>query len=484
MDFTKKNKKDINFTSITQEDLSWEDLKLILDNSFDEIYVLNSSGIIIYVNNVSTLHYGSLADELIGKSYQYLQEKQYCTPPVLPIVMKEKKIITMEQKTKTGRTITVTATPVFDEIGEIRMIVMNSRDISSILALKNKLELNMINQAKYKDAMVHHQIGKKYNDITLQSKAMQMCYSLGKRVSRFDCGVLILGDSGVGKNFFARYIHNQSNRKDEPFITINCATIPKELLESELFGYVKGAFSGADSKGKQGLAFVANKGTLFLDEIGEMPYNVQAKILQLVQDHSFIPLGGTKEVTVDIKLIVATNQNLEELMEKGQFRKDLYYRLDTIKITIPPLRERIEDIIPLVKKFLNKYNKKHKTQMVLSDDAIDALLHYSWPGNVRELEHLIERLILINEKNVLDVLDLPSEILNKRTQEKKYPTSNQISLHIPTKEEEKQQIIENYIILKSTYKVAEKLNISQSKVARIVKSYRNAKTVESDVSIK
>ncbi|MEG2639772.1 MAG: sigma 54-interacting transcriptional regulator, partial [Clostridiales bacterium] len=327
--------RDVNATNITPQDLSWDDLKMILDNSFDEIYVIDSNGKIIYVNNVSTLHYGFMADELIGQNYLYLQEKQCCTPPLVPIIMKEKKTITMEQKTRTGKIITVTATPIFNQHGEVRMTIMNSRDISNIITLKNTLELKHKKQKQYKEAMLHYQSEK--GNMVAESKAMQMCLSLGKRVARFDTGILILGDSGVGKSLLAHYIHNESKRKNEPFITINCASIPKELLESELFGYVKGAFSGAQTKGKEGLAAVANKGTLFLDEIGEMPYNVQAKILQLVQEHSFIPLGGVKETGVDIKIIAATNQNLDKLVEQGLFRKDLYYRLDTIKIEIPSL---------------------------------------------------------------------------------------------------------------------------------------------------
>ena len=464
----KQNKqKYATYTNITPENLSWDALKMILDNSFDEIYVLDRTGKILYVNNVSTLHYGILADELIGKSYLYLKENGYCDPPVFPIVLKEKKTVVMEQKTKTGKTITVTATPVFDADGELQMVVMNSRDISNILRLKQQLKLNIKNQEKYKDAMLHHQTEKEF---LFQSDAMQMCYALADRISRFDSGVLILGDSGVGKSFLARYIHNQSKRRNEPFITVNCAAIPKDLLESELFGYAKGAFSGADSKGKQGLAAIANNGTLFLDEIGEMPYETQSKILRLVQDHTFIPLGGTKEVTVDIKLIAATNQKLEKLVDEGAFRKDLYYRLNTIKLEIPPLKERTEDIIPLIYFFLTKFNKKYKTKAVFTEEALTAMEQYDWPGNVRELEHMIERMILINDKEMLDLSDLPPEL--KRKKEHKIAVPAEESLHIPSKEEEKRRIIQCYLELKSTYKVAEKLKISQSKVARIIKQHR------------
>lgn len=462
-------KKYATYTDINEEHLTWDVMKLILDNSFDEIYVLDHTGKIVYVNNVSTLHYGVLPGELIGKNYKYLHDNHYCDPPVFPVVIKEKKTVVMDQRTSTGRKLTVTATPVFDENGNIEYIVMNSRDISGILSLKRKLVSSLEKQEKYKNAMLHHQEEDRFIS---QSRAMRECYAIGSRVSRVDSGVLILGESGVGKSFLARHIHNQSDRKEEAFITLNCATIPGELLESELFGYKKGAFSGADSKGKSGLAMVANKGTLFLDEIGELPYEMQAKILRLVQEHCFIPLGGTKEVHVDIKIIAATNRDLKTLVEQGAFRSDLYYRLNVIKIEIPALKERKEDILPLIRHFLAKFNRKYKTQKMFSPDADALLQQYSWPGNVREIENVVERLVIITDGDRIERKDLPPEIAEAVQPEKNEASIGELPLHIPTKSEEKNRIIEKYIELRSTYKVAKELHVSQSKVARIVKKYR------------
>ncbi|MDO4541778.1 MAG: sigma 54-interacting transcriptional regulator, partial [Bacillota bacterium] len=348
----------------------------------------------------------------------------------------------------------------------------NSRDISSISALKSQLGISLTSQEKYKEALLRYQDSD--NDgFIIKSKEMKRCCALGKQVADIDSGVLIMGDTGVGKTFLAKYIHKQSQRRSEPFITIDCATIPKDLLESEVFGYAKGAFTGANSKGKQGLAELANHGTLFLDEIGEIPCQMQAKMLRLVQDHTFIPIGGVKEVTVDIKLIAATNQNLWELVEKGKFRKDLYYRLDTIKIEIPPLSQRREDITALVDYFLKSFCKKYKKEISFSEQAMEALLHYSWPGNVRELEHIIERLVIINKKPLIDFLDLPKEIILMPQQGKAIGNMPLKKLHILTKEEEKQEIIYKYMVLRSTYKVAEALGISQSKVSRIIKQHRD-----------
>lgn len=461
-------------TNISPQDLSWEDLKMILDYSYDEIYVIDSNGYIIYVNDVSRRHYDIGTEKLIGKPYYYLRDNNYCSPPVVPVVMAQKKTVTMEQVTRTGKTLTVTATPILNEDGSVRMIVMNSRDITGIIKLKNNLKRSQEISEQYKKALIHYQTAKeRYRNIIADSLSMQECLSLASRLSDFDTTVLLLGESGVGKNVLARYIHNNGIRKDGPFITINCASIPANLLESELFGYVKGAFSGANREGKPGLAMLAEKGTLFLDEIGELPIGLQSKILQLVQDHSFFPVGASKEVSVDTRIIAATNQDLEECVQKGTFRKDLYYRLNTIKIEIPPLRERQEDIPSLIDFFLEKYNNKYKTDVFISAEGIDLLRKYKWPGNIRELEHVIERLVLINGSSEIKGTDLPREVLmsgNISKTEKKEFTG--IAL-LPSKENEIREIIQAYINLKSTYKVAKMFHVSQSKVARIIKKYRS-----------
>jgi len=468
-----------NPTNISPQDLSWEDLKMILDYSFDEIYVIDAKGIIIYVNDVSLRHYNIGAEELIGKSYLYLRDNDFCSPPVVPVVIAEKKTVTMEQITRTGKTLTVTATPILKEDGSIRMIVMNSRDITNIIRLKNNLKKSQEISEQYRKALLHYQtVHEGYQDIIAASAAMRECLSLAKRVARFDTTVLLLGESGVGKNILARYIHNNGSRRDGPFITINCASIPENLLESELFGYVKGAFSGANREGKPGLAMLADKGTLFLDEIGDLPFSLQSKILQLVQEHSFFPVGGSKEVFVDIRIIAATNQDLLTCVEQGTFRKDLYYRLDTIKIEIPSLRERSEDIPALITYFIDKYNLKYKTEVGISAEAVGALMKYKWPGNIRELEHVIERLVLISESSEININELPREVLkadhireSESADSKTISPSEKISM-LPSKSEETQEIIQAYLRLKSTYKVAQELNISQSKVARIVKKFR------------
>ena len=213
-----------------------------------------------------------------------------------------------------------------------------------------------------------------YRDITLQ------------QVSETDIAVIITGESGVGKEVLANYIHSVSSRRDKPYIKVNCGAIPPTLMESELFGYEKGAFTGAEKGGKPGIFELANNGTLFLDEIGEIPITLQPKFLRVLQENEFMRVGGTKPISVDVRVIAATNRDLLKEVELGNFRKDLYYRLNVVDIQIPPLRERRDDILPLSLSFLDKYNKKYRMDKSFSPEVMDVFMASKWDGNIRELQ--------------------------------------------------------------------------------------------------
>ncbi len=222
--------------------------------------------------------------------------------------------------------------------------------------------------------------------------------------------ILILGESGTGKGLIAEIVHCNSQRKDMPFISINCSAIPENLLESELFGYRKGAFTGAASD-KKGLISMADQGTLFLDEIGDMPLGLQAKILKVIENGEVLPLGETKPKFVDVRLVAATNKNLEEQIIKGLFREDLYYRLNVIEVRIPPLRERKEDIEVLARHFVEKYNKENQKRVVgITEGAMDVLNRYPWPGNIRELRNVMERAVVLAGGERIDIGDLPDRV--------------------------------------------------------------------------
>ena len=229
---------------------------------------------------------------------------------------------------------------------------------------------------------------------------------------------MILGETGVGKDVFAKKIHEHSSRKDEPFFKINCATIPENLIESELFGYDPGAFSGASSKGKPGYFELADRGTLFLDEIGELPLSMQAKLLRVLQDQEVLRIGSTKVKKVDVRFIAATNRNLDLAIKEGSFRSDLYYRLHVAVLEIPPLRERTEEVIPLINYFLDKFNTKYKKKMDFSQEVKQLLKSYKWPGNVREIENLIQGLIVTRDEEILQLPDLPGYLLVNTAKDK------------------------------------------------------------------
>lgn len=454
-------------------DLSWHDLREILDHSYDEIFVIDAKGVVLYVNDACYRHYGVLPSELIGKPVNYMGEKGYCSPILAAVFLERKRTITLEQTTAVGKTLTVTAVPIFDEEGELTKVVMNARDMSDIQKLKNDLDKSrkMVNQ--YRDEI--HELEREnlgFAGIIAEDPKMRACMTMARKIGIADANILILGESGVGKNVLAQYIHKVSPRRNEVIMQINCASIPENLLESELFGYCKGAFSGAEKSGKKGLAALAHKGTLFLDEVGELPLSLQAKLLQLVQEHSFIPIGGTEQVAVDIRIIAATNRNLWQAVEEGRFRKDLYYRLSVIELEIPPLRERRQDIPFLVQFFLSELNAKYKTYTTVTPETLDLFAHYQWPGNVRELQHILEQIILVNDLGIIASEDLPERfhhVESTRARKAKSRTPE-------AREREIEEIIALYEELQSSYKVAERLGISQSKATRIINKHYKCKT--------
>ncbi len=244
-------------------------------------------------------------------------------------------------------------------------------------------------------------------EIVAESPKMKELLMLAKKVARSQATVLLLGESGTGKEVLATLIHRLSPRAQEPFLKLNCAAIPESLLESELFGHEKGAFTGADRL-KQGLFEIADQGTIFLDEIGDMPLPLQAKLLRVLQEGTFRRVGGVREIKVDVRVIAATNQDLEVMVKEGRFREDLYWRLNVVSLRLPPLRERREDIIPLAQFFLHKFAQKHGKEIKgFSKEALEVLLSYHFPGNVRELENMIERAVILAEEDLITREDLP-----------------------------------------------------------------------------
>ncbi|MBS4030565.1 MAG: sigma 54-interacting transcriptional regulator [Clostridiales bacterium] len=288
---------------------------------------------------------------------------------------------------------------------------------------------------------IHSDEGKAFSGIHGHSPRLKEVVSVANKVALTNAAVLIRGESGTGKELFARAIHKVSRRRECPFIAINCGAIPPNLFESELFGYDGGAFTGADKKGKKGAFELADGGTLFLDEIGEMQYTMQVKLLRVLQENVFFRVGGAKEVKVNVRIVAATNKDLEKMVEEGVFRRDLYYRLNVVSMEIPPLRERKGDIPELVYEFINEYSQSHNKKVDdISSDLMAAFLKYNWPGNVRELRNIIERLVILTEGNLINKDYLPPLLLEK-LKHKTARESQDILLDTATKNVEREIIM-------------------------------------------
>ncbi|MBG9713017.1 sigma-54 interaction domain-containing protein [Bacillus cereus] len=437
------------------------DLKDVFEYAFDEIFVTDEQGIVVRVNSTCERHYQLAAEELVGKHVKELQKDGIFYPSATLEVIEKKRPIELVQTTKSGEYLHVRTRPVFDDEGNLRRVISYSRDLTELYQLRQKVE-EMDNQLKtYKKELRETY---EHEGLIFKSLAMQKIVDTIKKVSVVDSTVLVLGETGVGKSRLVRHLHEVSHRKNESFYEINCAALPTNLIESELFGYSGGSFTGANREGKKGLLESAHKGTLFLDEIGEMPIEIQAKLLQVLQEKTFRPIGGRELKKVDVRIVAATNRDLSEMVKQGTFRKDLYYRLNVIPIAIPPLRERTEDILPLIYHYLQHFNKKYGRDVKLAPGTLQMFVGYAWEGNNREIENVIER-IVITVDDVVTVEDLPLSM-----QEAAVEQSGQ-SLYKMLEEVERNIILKAYKTYGSSYKVAEFLQISQSAATRKIKKF-------------
>lgn len=387
--------------------LFWENKMLwsLSESSFDGIFLTDAHGRIVYFNPAYLEISGFSKEQLIDRNIKDLIQTGEIPDACSPEVMKTKKPVTKVINYYHGVSALVTSTPIFDDTGKLVRIFSNVRDITQLIKLRAQLGEY---SRRLRQAELSHQAE---NKLIAASKIMETLIKTAARIANFSSPVLIQGESGVGKDMLARYIHDCNDiATDRPFVQINCGAIPELLLESELFGYEAGAFTGASNKGKIGLLELANQGTLFLDEIGEIPLTLQVKLLQVLQTNTFFRVGGTKKTTLTTRIIAATNSNLEELLAAGRFRQDLYYRLNVIPIKIPPLRERREDIVPLLLHFLEKNNQKFNLSLRLAPRTIELLANYSWPGNVRELSNVLENMMIMTDGSVIEDQVIPLHI--------------------------------------------------------------------------
>lgn len=334
-------------------------LEEIIEHSFDGIYITDGNGNTIMVNRAYEQITGLKKKEVLGKNMESLVRSGVISVSGSLHAIRENRVVTLSQEFKTGKKAVITSSPIYDEDGDISMVVTNVRDLTEIYQLKERVVEQKQEEEKLRQNLMHVQNQMMEEDMIVQDENALRVVFMADKVAPLDATVMLLGETGVGKEVFARYIFKKSHRKDQNFIKVNCGAIPENLLESELFGYEKGAFTGASRNGKIGLFELADKGTIFLDEIGELPLNMQVKLLRAIQEKEIERIGGTRPIKIDVRIIAATNRNLEAMMQEGKFREDLYYRLMVFPIQIPALRERPGDIEPLAGFFLEKFNKKY-----------------------------------------------------------------------------------------------------------------------------
>jgi len=373
---------------------------------------------------------------------------------------------------KNEKTVLLTGTPIYSDEGKIIMVVTTLRDMADLNRLQDMLARKEKEKERYRQELIRLRLQQmNMDDIVVASPQMKHIMQQAIQVSQVDSTVLITGESGVGKEIVTRMIHRAGQRENGPLITANCAAIPENLLESELFGYCGGSFTGARKEGKPGLFELADGGTLFLDEIGEVSLNVQVKLLRAVQEREIMRIGGKKPVKVNVRLIAATNSDLKTMVEKRTFRKDLYYRLNVIPIHIPPLRERVEGISILCFHFLDKFSKRFKKKYILRPEVVRALEAYSWPGNVRELENTIERMAVLTGGTEIRLEDLPANIAaGEENRSDLHPVVVE-PLSDAVERLEREILKKAYESGKSTRKLAQLLNISQSTAVRKLKKF-------------
>lgn len=389
------------------QDLSEFDFREIGDHLYDGIYIADGNGKTLYVNKAYTRITGIQAEEVVGRQVEDLMKEGLYRNAVTPEVIKHKKQVnSMGESLRSHKKMLITGNPVFDEAGNVKTVVVVDREITDLLSMKAELEAS-----QQKIMAVEQDRNKSNQEIELLRRQQMNSGLIGMspgikqviaqihQVAKLDVTVLITGETGTGKEVVSNEIYLNSNRNTGPFIKVNCAAIPSNLLEAELFGYEKGAFTGATTSGKLGMFELADRGTLLLDEIGDMHLELQSKLLRVIQQKEVTRVGGAKPIKLDVRILSSTNFDLKELVRQGKFREDLYYRLNVFPIHLPPLRHRVEDIDELIKYFLEIYNAKYSRTASIESDGIEVFKQYPWPGNVRELQNIIERLVIITESN-------------------------------------------------------------------------------------
>ena len=443
----------------------------LLDALHDGVYITDADGITLKVNSAYERLTGLRSEDVVGQHMQALVEQGVISQSVSLRVLKEGKALSLMQSVSQGKRLLVSGTPIFAEDGHVRYVVSTVRDMTELLRMKHERdELQQLRKLRSSTAKLH--AGQR-DDLLDTSPVANLpasgrVFALARQVAASDVKVLLQGETGVGKTLIAQYIHKSSPRAAQPFLALNCGALPENLIEAELFGYVAGAFTGAGSKGKRGLLELAHQGTVFLDEIGDLPLALQVKLLKVIEESRFIPVGGLELKEVDVRIVTATHHDLRAMVSEGRFRADLYYRLNVVPIHVPALRERREEIQPLLDFYLAEFNQRYGRELSWGLEALDALTDYDWPGNIRELINLVERLVVTCSAGSVELFDLPEEMRaarGARDDEHLLPLRKQVE------QLERRLIRQALVQHKTTREAARVLGLSQATLVQKMKRW-------------
>lgn len=440
----------------------------------DGVVISDDQGTVLMANQAVEVLTGINIGDLVGKNLMQLTDAGvFINEPASFLVRRQKSKVNIIQQYYTGKNITVSASPVFGPDGNVRSVVSCLRDITETVKLQEELEetkqLTSRYHAELSELRLQQMQGRK---IIAHSHKFRQAVDLAMRVARADSTVLILGESGVGKEVIAHLIYQLSKQRDQgAFIKINCGAIPEDLLESELFGYEAGAFTGAKKEGKPGMFELAQDGILFLDEIAELTPKLQVKLLRVLEEKELFRVGSVKPKKIDVRILAATNRDLTQALKDGRFREDLFYRLNVVPIVVPPLRERREDIVPLVLLYLNYFNEKYQQSRYFSSGCLKIMIDYIWPGNVRELANLIERMVVTCRDQMIKARDLPEGLRSSTGFSDRLQIDDRPSLPQALEQLEREIVEQSIQRYGSTYKAAKALGVSQSTIARCAKKF-------------
>ncbi|MGO0059141.1 sigma-54 interaction domain-containing protein [Brevibacillus fluminis] len=435
--------------------------KIVFNSLYDGVYITDGAGITLFINQAYQRITGLNAGEVMGKHMSQLIKQGIISVSASLETIRTKRPVTLIQTIRNERKIIVSATPIFSDAHEILYVISCVRDITELIRLKHELDSQRLwQQGMQTDVPQPDQEGL---EKVVLGPATRPIFKLADKVAKTEAKILLQGETGVGKSLIAKYIHARSARSGEIFMELNCAAIPSHLVEAELFGYEPGAFTGALKQGKAGILESAHRGTLFLDEIGDLPLDVQVKLLKVVEENQFMRVGSTQMRHVDVRIIAATHRDLAARVREGLFREDLYYRLNIVTFEVPPLRKRREEIVPLLETYLAKFNEKYNENKVMTLECYEWLTNYNWPGNIRELANLIERLVVTTYHDTIDVGDLPAFL------QQVLPSAEPASLKEAVAKVERSLITKALQTHGTTRAAAAALGISQSAIVQKMK---------------